>query len=72
MQKETGKYHKYYYDNKLLIRKEVYHGNALAFKDEYYYENGILVKEIRNRETSSKYFQNIPQELIILYSYEYY
>ncbi len=72
LEKENGQHYKYYYKNKLLIKKEMYHDDILAFIEEYYYENGILTKEIKIRKTKSIYFQEIPEKQIVNYKYEYY
>lgn len=72
LEKENGQHYKYYYENNLLIKKEMYHDNILAFIEEYYHENGLIIKEIKFRKTKSIYFQEIPEKQIINYKYEYY
>lgn len=72
LQYEAGQHYKFYYDGSLLIKKEMYHGDDLAFKEEYIYENDILIKEIKHRLTESKYFLKIPKIQTVLYHYEYY
>lgn len=69
---QKGQHYQYYYDGDLLVKKEMYHGNDLAFVDEYFYENDILVKEIKHRITESKYFLRKPKHQTVLYYYEYY
>lgn len=71
-QNEGGQYYKFFYENELLVKKEMFHGNSLAFKDEFFYENGKLIKEIKHRITESKYFLKKPKVQTVLYHYEYY
>lgn len=71
-QNEKGQYYKFFYENENLIKKEMYHGNSLAFKNEFFYKNGKLIKEIKHRITESKYFLKVPKIQTVLYHYEYY
>lgn len=72
LEKGNGQHYKYYYKNKLLIKKEIYHDDNLAFVEEYFYEKGILAKEIKLRKTKAIYFQEIPEKQIVKYKYEFY
>lgn len=72
LQNEKGQHYQFYYKDDLLVKKEIYHGTALAFFSEYFYENGLLTKEVKHRKTDSKFFQKIPEKQTIDYRYEYY
>lgn len=72
LQKEKGQYYKFYYQDNLLVKKEIYHGDSLAFVNEYFYKNDLITKEIKYRITESKYFTKIPKIQTIFYHYKFY
>lgn len=72
LQKEQGQYYKFYYQGNILIKKEMYHGNSLAFIEDYIYDEERIIIEIKTRVTESIYFKDIPKYQTIEYHYEFY